>query len=183
MINLLPKKEKDFLLNIEKIKVLQTIGLITIVAMVCMALILILIKANIKYYYNNELTTLEIKNITGKNQEDFTKLIKESNNIITLISDFYTDTSYFSDVMDIISQIQSPDNLHITNISLLRNKDNGIEVSAQGISDSREKLIIYKENIEKNNKIKNPLFSPDSWIRSENLKFSFSFLIEKNAEQ
>lgn len=182
MINLLPTEEKEKLSLINKERLITILGTTVLISLVC----LILILSSIKFYIITEVNYQKIileqtkKKYQTPNFLNFENIIQKYNKILIQLEDFYEQKLYFSDALKITSSIQRPDGLYLTDISLNRDENKRIEVTSSGISDSRENLLIFKKNIEEDEKIKNSYFSPENWINPKNINFNFSFEILSN---
>jgi hypothetical protein len=111
---------------------------------------------------------------------DISNMVKKHNEILNQLNSFYDKEIYFSEVLNIISNIEKPENLYLTNFSLSRNSIGEVDVNITGISSSRDDLLVFKKNIEESKDIKNPLFSSGSWISPKNAKFSLTFKISQD---
>ena len=184
MINLLPLEEKKklFLIKNERLAIVWCI--IILVTLVCLALILCSIKFYILAETDNQkniLTQIEKKN----NNPEFinlSNLIKNYNITLAQLNSFYKKEIYFNQALGIIIGIPNPKGLYLSNFSLSRNNDGTIQVSISGSSDTRNNLLLFKDSIEKNKKIINPYFSPESWISPKNANFSITFGINQNEQ-
>ena len=56
-------------------------------------------------------------------------------------------------------------------------KDNGttMRVTLLGLSDDRDTLSAFKENLEKNQKISNIDFPADNWLKAKDINFYLTF--------
>ena len=185
MINLLPPEEKQKLFLEKKRKLAVILGIIALVFLACLTLVLL----SIKFYILAETDYQKniLKQIQQENQitdlENYNNIIQKYNKILDQISSFYKEEIYFSQVLKDISDIPNPKGLRLTNFSLNRGQNRKIKVNVSGASSTRDDLILFKKNIEDDKKIKNPYFSPESWINPKNVNFSLSFEIYKDEEQ
>lgn len=179
MINLLPPEEKEKLFLKKKEKLVIILGITVLVSLIC----LILILSSIKVYVATEANALKItseqaiKEYQTPNFLNFKNIVQKYNKIILQLENFYEQKLYFSQALKIISSIQRPDGLYLTDISLNKNGDKKIKVTVAGTSDSRENLLIFKKNIEEDQRIENPYFSPETWTNPQNINFNLSFEI------
>jgi len=181
MINLLPPEEKQKLLILKKERLAMVLGIVVLVALICMTLILLAIKFYILMDtdYQRSILSQADKSQQASGSAGFNAIIKKYNVILVQLDSFYTKEIYFSRAMDIINGVEKPKNLYITNFSLIRDKTGKIQMSLYGISDTRNNLLTFKNNIERDKGIINPSFSPDSWIRPKNANFSLTFEIHE----
>jgi hypothetical protein len=183
MINLLPPEEKKELLLKNRERLVVILGITAFVSLMCLILILL----SINFYILTEVVFQ--KNVLEQTEKSyktpvflsFQDTIKKYNNALTKLNYFYREEIYFSQILKIISNIQRPAGLYLTDISLNRNDENkNIKVLVSGFSPSREDLLIFKKNIEDDRGIKNPYFSPESWTNPQNVRFYLTFEIYKN---
>jgi len=183
MTNLLPLEEKKelFLKNKERLAII--LGITASVSLVCLFLIL----SSINFYILTEIVFQ--KNILEQTEEkyktpvflNFKNAIQKYNIVFVQLNSFYEKEIYFSQILKIISNIQRPESLYLSDLSLIRDSENKkIKITTSGFSASRENLLIFKKNIEENQEIKNPYFSPESWTNPKNVKFYLTFEIYKN---
>lgn len=185
MINLLPVEEKQKLFSAKKGKLVLIFGIVILISLVCLALILSSIKFYILAetdYQKNMLARAEQAN-EGVEFTDANIKIQKYNSILQKLGSFYKEEIYFSGVLKIITGIQGPDELYLSNFSLSRDAGGKVKASVSGASNTRDDLLIYKKNIEDNKKIKNIYFSPESWISPENVNFSLMCEIVKDEEK
>jgi len=185
MINLLPPIEKQKLLSEKKEKLAIIFGIVFLVSLICLTLILL----SIKFYILAE--TDYQKNLLEQNKQinqtpDFmnsNSIIKKYNIILAQLGSFYKKEIYFNQALNIITSVPTPKDLYLTDFSLNRDKNGMVKVSVSGTSDKRDNLLIFKKDIEVNEKIKNPYFSAESWVSPKNVKFSLTFEINQNEKQ
>jgi len=182
MINLLPQEEKQRLL-LEKEKKLAIVwGIIVLVSLVCLFLLLL----SIKFYIQGETDSQRniLLQVERENKiSDFATVnasIQKYNETLAQLGSFYKKEIYFGQVLNIITSVPSPDGLFITDFSLKRNDGGTVKVNVSGVSDTREKLLVFKENILNDKRIIKPYFSPESWISPENADFNLTFEIHQN---
>ncbi|MBI1866251.1 MAG: hypothetical protein HY005_00480 [Candidatus Staskawiczbacteria bacterium] len=184
MINLLPPKEKEKL-SLERNKKLTIIlGYIIIIPLVYLALVLFSLKFYIlgqMSYQKSVLGSVEAKYETS-DFLSYGSIVKKYNEGLIKADTFYKKEVYFSNVIKTILDIQRPDGLFFNDVSInVDEKDNKIKVNISGQSDTRDNLLIFKDNIESNNKIKDVYFPPNSWIKSADINFyvTFEFLYDE----
>lgn len=181
MINLLPQEEKQKLLSDKKKKLTIILSIIVTVFLLCLMLILLSINFYLLAETDNQKNIFEQAKKENETP-DFVNLngiVKKYNSTLAQVDSFYKQEKYFSNVLEIISGVPAPKNLYLTNFSLNRQKDGKIKVDIAGKSDTRDDLLLFQKNIEANDEIKNPYFSPQSWISPKNVNFSLSFEIDK----
>jgi len=182
MINLLPLSEKQRLNSEKKEKLVVILAIVALVCIVCFSLIL----TSIKFYMLSEVDyqNVLLANVQRETQTadfaDFNKIVQDYNKTISQLDSFYKKQVYFNKVLETILQLPAPKGLFITNLTLNRSGSDSVQVSLSGMSDTRENLLSFRESIEKDNKIKNLYFSPESWVSPENANFSLTFQINEN---
>jgi Tfp pilus assembly protein PilN len=179
MINLLPSEDKKKLVLEEKKSLAKVWGLIVLVSLICLVLILL----SIRFYILSETDYQKII-LEQAQKEDLTmgleKLnsdVQKYNGILEQLNSFYKKEVYYSQILEDINNILHPDGLYLTNFSLTRDKNAMIKISLSGYSNTRENLLVFKKNIEQDQKIKNPSFSPTSWVKPKDVDFSLTLEI------
>jgi len=187
MINLLPAEEKQKLHEGKKKRMAIILGIVVLVGLVCMTLILL----SIEFYILAE-TDSQKNNLKQAEQEykttDFTNInsvIKNYNTTLAQLDSFYKKEVYFNQVLKTVTGISSPKGVRLVNFSLNRDEKTGVvRVSVSGVGDTRDNLLIFKKSVEDgssgNLKIKNPYFSPESWISPKNVNFSLTLEVMRN---
>ncbi len=177
MINLLPPKEKEgFILEIRK-NLFITLGGIVLICLISLILILL----SLEFYISGEVNSLKIifdqqeKRYQTPDFLMFKGIIQGYNADLLKIRSFLDKEIYFNDALKNILEIQRPQGLYFTTLSLNRDDSGKIKVIILGFSNSRENIMIFRENLKKSDKIGNLYFSPDSWIKATNSNFSISF--------
>ena len=182
MINLLPPEEKGKLFLKKSEKLIAVLEITILVSLVCLILILSSIKLYIVAEANYQKNILEQaeKRYQTPSFQNFKIIIQKYNKTIFQLKDFYEQKIYFSQALKLISNIQRPEDLYLTELSLNKDEGKKIKVIAAGISDSRENLLLFKKNIEENQKIENSYFSPENWTNPKNINFNLTFEISNN---
>lgn len=183
MINLLPPKEKEQLFLERNKKLVVILGYIAIISLIYLALVLFSVKFSIleqMSYQKNILNTIETKYQTS-DLLSYNNLVKKYNTYLTKANTFYKKNTYFSDAIKTILSIQRPDGLFFNDMSIkINEKDNKIKVTISGISNTRDNLLTFKDNIKNNNKIENIYFPPNSWIKTKDINFNVTFEISND---
>lgn len=182
MTNLLPPEEKKELFLKNKQTLVLILGTAVLISLLCLILVLF----SVKFYILAELISQKHllaqaeKNYKTAQFTNFKNAVLKYNNILVKINAFYRDEIYFSEILEVISNISRPEGVYLTDIYLNRDEENKrIKAIAAGVSDLRENLLIFKKNVEENKEIENPYFSPESWTNSENVKFHLNFELSK----
>lgn len=185
MINLLPAEEKQKLISEKKEKLAIIWGIVVLVALICLTLILFSIKFYILAETDNQRFILGQTEKVLKTPDfiNFTATIKKYNTTLAQIDSFYKKEIYFSQALKIITDVPSPEGLNLTGFSLNRDEKGNIQAEISGTSDTRDNLLAFRKNIEQDLEIKNPVFSPESWISPKNVDFSLTLEIDQNEKQ
>jgi len=183
MINLLPPKEKQELLFQNTQKLVVVLGSVVLISLVS----LILVLASVKFYILSEINYQKlILNSTEKKYQtpDFLSskdLIKKYNEALAKASSFYKKEVRASGAVHALAGIPRPSGVYLTNINIEKNKEtNKLKASISGFADTRENLMLFKEGVEENNRIKNVDFPPNNWIKPRDLTFYFTFEYDGN---
>lgn len=185
MTNLLPPKEIEKLSLEQNKRLVIVLGSIVLIFLIC----LILVLSSINFYISGEtnyqkyLLEQTEKQYQGTDFLDFKNVIQKYNKILIQLKVFYGEKIYFNDILKTISGIEKPEGLYLTDLSLNRGETNKIKVIVAGFSDTRENLLIFKKNIEREGKIKNPNFSSESWVNPKNINFYLTFEVSENGNQ
>jgi hypothetical protein len=183
MINLLPPKEKEKL-KLERIKNLVIIlcGAI-FVSLVCFTLILLFIKFSLLSEVDNSRYVLQDaeKKYNSANIPELKNIIEKYNQIMDRALFFYKNQFYASSALETILGITTPDGVRFFSIYLDNQKyDDKIEARISGNSNTRDNLILFRENVESQENIKNISFSQESWLNPKNNNFNLTFYFLKN---
>jgi len=179
MINLLPPEEKKMLFLKEKERLATVWSLIILVSLICLALILLSIKFYLLSDTDYQKTILEDirKSQQLISSTDLNLVIKKYNSTLEKVDSFYKKEVYFSQILEDILAIPRSSGLYLTGFSLSRDQSSTIKINLSGYGDTREDLLIFKENIENNSKIKNPYFPATCWVEPKNVNFYLTFEI------
>ena len=182
MINLLPPEQKEKLLLETKGKVAMVLGITMAIPLICLVLFLV----STYFYILIEAKSRQIilEEAQRKYQTHdflvFKELIQKNNRVLGQIEPFYKKELPVSSVLQLVSLIPRPPKLYISDLVLQRNEDKKIKAMLTGFSASREDLLAFKEAVEKNEEIKNPSFSPESWVSPKDITFYVTFEVLPN---
>lgn len=193
MINLLPPKEKEELLFEKNKKLIIVLGNVFLISLICLSLVLFSLHVYILGEINYQRIILDDtkKKYQTPDFLSFESIIQKYNASLVAIDTFYKKEIYFSDILKTISEIQRPKGVSITSIAINAMKENNLPASAKpkalsagktkvtisGMSDTRDDLLIFKSNIENNQKVTNVYFPPNSWIKPSDISFNLTFEI------
>lgn len=180
MINLLPPKEKEELLLEKDKNLAMVLGIMALVCLICLALVLFFLKFYVIEETRQQKAVLE--NFREKYKSlDFLSLgsvVKKYNADLAEISDFYKKEKRFGDALKVVFDTGRPDGLRIENIFMEKNKESDkVNAAISGISDNRENLLRFKNNMENNQGVENVYFPPDNWIKEANINFHSTFTV------
>jgi hypothetical protein len=178
MINLLPQKEKDELFLKKAKNLAIVLGSIVIITLVCLIFVLLSVKFYVLTEVNGQSFILQDtqKNYESPDVVTVKNSIQKYNNSLPTVLSFYQSDKYLSNILAAISEIEKPNGLYFTNIFLDSQAIGGnVKVNISGTSDTRESLIAFQKNLEKQNAINNISFSPESWINPVKANFNLNF--------
>jgi len=183
MINLLPTKEKEELILERNKKLAIILGSALLIALVCLILVLLSVKFYILGQAVSQKFTLE--QAENKYQTPdfliYKGLLEDYNKNFAQLRSFYKNKIQFSAVLENILEVERPEGVYFTDLSLARSEDsNKVEAKLSGISDTRDNLLLFKKNIEESKVIKNQSFSSESWINSKDVNFYLTFEVNGN---
>ncbi len=177
MINLLPPEQKNELVLKRKTRLIIVLGSAFTVFILCFVLVLLFIK----FYLLVKLISSDVQEVNEISLEKLEESKKEVSNYnlkIDSLKSFYDNQILFNKMLEYFLKVDIPKGVYIIYISSEK-KDNKINTAIYGFSDLRENLVLFKDNIDKNKYIKSPYFSPESWIKNNNINFNLTFQYEK----
>ena len=145
-------------------------------ALICLALLLLLIDINLRTQYLLEKTILENKSEEFESTEikQLKSQVISVNEILEWISSAQQEKFYLCGNIEKLSAI-IPFQLDISNISY-REQNN--EISLSGFSPEREFLLELKERLEEENSFKNVYFPPSTWVDAIDIDFLVKFNVD-----
>lgn len=175
MINLLPPQQKEELLEEEKFKLVLILGIIILAFLISLTLILFSIKTSLladleiqKIYFEQrkkELESPRIQELEGK--------IKNYNLTLSKLIVFYQNQLDSTSILEKISKTL-PEETYLTSFNF---NPQFSQFSLTGFSPNREKLLQFKENLEKTEGLKEIYFPPGNWVQSTDIDFSVTLRI------
>lgn len=180
MINLLPQKEKEER-SFEQAKKLEIIlEAIVLISVVCLILVLL----SVDFYILGESVSRKFILKQAESQYKTTDFLKYKNILqgynknIAKVDSFYKNEAPIGSAIKKVAEIERPAGVYFNSLSLNRGENNNrIQVSISGNSDTRDNLLIFKRNIEKEDGVSNSNFSPESWINPTAISFNLTFEI------
>lgn len=174
MINLLPQREKYSLTQVRKIKQILILGFIVLTLLFTQRLILFAIKINLegKLLFQETLLQAVHKELEGPEEKTLEKEITLFLDAASGIDDFYKKRTRLMPILEKLDKV-CPSTIQLESISY--SASTGM-VSITGFSPERESLLVFKDKIEA--EFVKVEFPSSSWVSSENIKFSVSFLFQ-----
>lgn len=174
LINLLSPKEKEELRLENNKKLAIVLGNVVLISLICLVLVLLSVKFYILEKFADQKATLD--NAQEEYQiSDFLSM-KESaqkyKSLIIKVDNFYKKEAYLSDVLKKVLFIQKPKGVYLKTIDLTKDyQENKIKISISGQSDTRDNLLIFKDNVVKEEGLENAFFPPDTWVKYKDINF------------
>ena len=178
MINLLPEKQKEELLFQKNRNLVVVLGSMAIIVLVCLALILLSLKFYILQIARSEESTLDETRSQYQTKDflDLTTSLKKYNAELSRADNFYKRQVYMSNGLKTIVTVERPIGIIFNSVDLQNGQSgDGIQANIHGQSDTRENLITFKTNMEKQKGITNVYISPDDLIKPANINFYMTF--------
>jgi Tfp pilus assembly protein PilN len=177
MINLLPPQQKEELLEEERYNLVLILGILFLIFLICLILILFSIKISISGQLEAQkiLLSQEEERFKGTQTQNLEEKIISSNQILSKLSSFYSRQISLTEVLEKISQ-SLPSGAYLTNFNF--NSENN-QVSLSGFSPSREILLEFKKNLEKEENFQEIYFPPSNWVKPTDIDFVVNFKIKK----
>jgi len=180
MINLLSPEEKKLFLKEQKRKLF----LIVVLELIFFLLFILLLLLLIFFYFWGERRTQEFLIKEYERQKElgrFSKTVASLENYnqkMKIIDSFLSERKLLSIALNTILDILQPDGLYFTTLILQSSpRDQTIRAEIVGFSETRQSLLLFKNGLEQEKKIKRVTFSPESWITSKKINFKVSLEI------
>lgn len=177
MINLLPPQQKEELLDEEKFKLILILGIVFVAFLLSLALMLLLIKISLsadldaqKIYFEQREKELDSTQIG-----EIEKEIQTYNLTLSKLKIFYQNQLDFTLLLEKIAKTL-PEEVYLTGFNF--NSQN-YQISLNGFSPDRQKLLQLKENLAKTEGFKDINFSSASWVPATDISFSVNFTLTK----
>lgn len=178
MINLLPPKEKEWLMAKKQERLALVLGIMAIVVLICFMLILYALKF---YLLKHEIyQQILAETAEKKYQSDNSHLIKEQiakhNSNMDAVVRFYTDNPSITNALKIVYAISRPEGLYFSVVAMEIDKEKKFfKARVSGTSATREALLVFKNNMEANEHVRSVYFPPASWVKAKNVEFYTTF--------
>ncbi len=181
MINLLPPEEKEGLIKEENWKLVLILGILVLFFLVSFSLILF----SIKIFISGEVEAQKIlfeereKEFQNPQIQNLQENLIALNKIIFQLDSFYQKQLNLSEILEQISKTL-PSEIYLTNLSIFpqTEEEQIINCSLSGFSPTREILLEFKKNLEKEEKFQEIYFPPANWVKPSDINFTINFKVE-----
>lgn len=179
-MNLLPPPEKQNLKLEENLRLIAILGILSLFFLISLILVLF----SLKIYLWGEVESQKIflsqiekeSGIAGI--QELEKKIDLLNKNLSKLDSFYKEKLSLTEILERISQTLPP-GIYLNSLSLNPpQKTYKFQVSLSGFSPTRELLVDFKKNLEKEEDFKEINFSPSSWMEPEDIDFNLNFVIQ-----
>ncbi|MCK4473737.1 hypothetical protein KAU40_00495 [Candidatus Parcubacteria bacterium] len=180
MINLLPSQYKKELKQEESLKIIVILGIIILSFLICFCLILFLIKIDISEEITTQKIFIEVKEKEYRISE--TKNLEKEmlllNQTLLKLNSFYKEQINLTEALEKIAQIL-PSKGYLTgfNFMLLNEEYIAGKLSFSGFSPTREILLLFKENLDKQEIFTEIYFPSSNWVKPSDIDFSATLKI------
>lgn len=180
MLNLLPQKEKEELIQEESFKLVLVLGILILIFLICLSLILFSIGISIGGQLAIEKALLSQKETEISHLRDLEKEIKNLNLTFSKLNSFYQKNPNFVKILEITSKTLLP-GTYLTSFNfnpLAKDKKYLGEVILNGYSPTREILLEFKKNLEQEELFQEVYFPPANWVEPTDINFTVNFKIK-----
>ena len=180
MINLLPPAEKEELLFGEQQNLVLILGVLFFSFLISLSLILFSIKISLLGNLEVQKTLLEEAEKETSSRKDLKEIIENSNLTFSNLNSFYQKGLDLTQVLEKISKLL-PSGAYLTNFNfnLPPQKEAFLaQISLSGFSESREVLLSFKENLEKEAEFVAVYFPPENWVKPSEINFTVNFKLK-----
>ncbi len=175
MINLLSPQQKEELLEEEKYNLVLILGILFLIFLISSILILFSIKIFISREIEIQriLLSAEEKRFKKSQIQNLEEKINASNQTLSKLNLFYQNQLNLTETLEKISGTLPP-GTYLTTLNL-----NLAQISLSGFSPTREILLEFKENLDKEGTFGEIYFPPSNWVKPIDIDFSVNFKIKK----
>ena len=173
--SLLPPQQKEELLEEEKYSLVLTLGILFLIFLISLILILF----SIKIFISGEtevqriLLSAEEKRFKESQIQNLEEKINASNQTLSKLNLFYQNQLNLTETLEKISGTLPP-GTYLTTLNF-----NLAQISLSGFSPTREILLEFKENLEKEKIFGEIYFPPSNWVKPIDIDFLVNFKIKK----
>jgi len=179
MINLLPQKEREELLQEEKFKLILILGIVFVAFFLSLALILFSIRISISKDVEIQKMILAEKEKVASLNQDLETEIKYSNSTLSKLDSFYGNQISLIEILEKISTTL-PSGTYLTNFNftLTQKEEKGVaRISLSGFCPNRETLLSFKSNLENEKNFSDIYFPPENWVKPKDITFTVNLTI------
>lgn len=172
MINLLPPKERENLIQEENWKLILILGFLFLSLLICLILILLSIQIYTSGKIQSQKAIIEIweKEFKDPEAQNFREKITLINQNLSKLNSFYQSQINLIEILEKISGI-SLEGMYLTTLSYQKET---FQISLSGYAPNREVLVGFKKNLEK--EFPDPYFSPQSWFKPSDFQVNFKIV-------
>ena len=185
MINLLPAQYKEELKQEEGWKLVLILEILVLIFLICLTLILFSVKIFISGQLEAQKILLfqEEKKFEESQIKNMEEKITISNQTLLELNSFYQSQTNLTEILEKISEIL-PINVYLTTLNFnpltaTENEKHAAQISLSGFSPTREILLEFKKNLEKEQTFEEIYFPPSNWVKPTDIDFSVNFKIKK----
>jgi len=182
MINLLPQQQKDELKQEESFKLVLILGIVVLAFLISLFLILFSIKVSIEGQIAAQRVFLEQKKTENVQFQNLTERIKSLNLALSKLNTFYQEELNLVKISNTITDAL-PSGVYLTALNF--NRSAGFEkekysgkIFLAGYSPTRQALIDFKKNLEKEERFEEVYFPPENWVEPVDVDFTANFKIK-----
>ncbi|MDP3882576.1 MAG: hypothetical protein Q8Q48_00785 [Candidatus Staskawiczbacteria bacterium] len=176
MLNLLPPEEKIILKQEQNKRLLVVLAMEFLIFLTSILLVLLAVEFNILGEFVSQSFLLRQVQAEGQSSDSsrFEKEMMAYNKKLVVIDSFYKDRVFQGDALNTLLKVDRPSGLYFVKFSLQPQQPNRTKVIIAGVSDTRDNLLTFKNNVEAVKNIENINFSPESWISQKNVNFNLT---------
>lgn len=176
-VNLLPFPEKRRIFHQKLLNLILNFELLFLIFLIFLNFNLFLFEKYLKKEI--EIKRIEVEKIKKELflLRDTTNKMKELTNLTTKALSFYQDQRFGFEILnEIINTL--PEGISFSAIEISYPKTDYFLISISGRAKSRETLISFKKNLEQKKDFFEIFFTPESWLKPQNLEFFLSLKIK-----
>jgi len=183
MINLLPPQYKAELREEESWKLILILEILVLIFLICSALILFSIKISISGQVEAQkiLLSYEEKKFEESQIQNMEEKITTSNQTLLELNSFYQGQTNLTEILEKISET-FPVNVYLATLNFspltTKNEKYVAQISLSGFSPTREILLEFKKNLEKEELFEEIYFPSSNWVKPTDIDFSVNFKIK-----
>ncbi len=180
MINLLPPKQKEELLEEKNLKFTLISGMVFLSFL--LSFVLLLFSIRIIVASRLEIQKLQLaqkkKEVDVSQLENVEKEIKNYNKTFSQINTFYKKQVSFTDILEKVTKAL-PSNVYLTNINFISEEEYFGKISLAGFCPTRDSVTELENNLKKEPKFINIDFPSSNWVLQTNIDCTVNFEIKK----